>query len=160
LLVVKGRLEGVIDEVGGGLCHVAAITGWADPAPLAGEGDDTPLAATRAESTAEPEAEDAALEIAAESGNTHDQRVIHDNPTRRRPIAARFGSGRSSRSIKRSLVSAHPKKDRTANNTSSRGCRVTSVTNNVRDLRSGELVFPDISIMTPAGFLKTLRRRP
>jgi hypothetical protein len=40
------------------------------------------------------------------------------------------------------------------------------VTNNVRDLRSGELVFPDIGIMTPAEFLKTLktlktlRRRP
>lgn len=34
------------------------------------------------------------------------------------------------------------------------------VTNNIRDLRSGELVFPDIGIMTPAEFLKTLRRRP
>jgi hypothetical protein len=91
------RRDHVINEVGGGLCHVAAITGWADPAPLAGEGDDNPLATTRAESTAEPEpeAEDAALEIAAESGNTHDQRVIDDNPTRRRPIAARLGSRRS-----------------------------------------------------------------
>jgi hypothetical protein len=34
------------------------------------------------------------------------------------------------------------------------------VTNNIRDLRSGELVFADIGIMTPAEFLKTLRRRP
>lgn len=34
------------------------------------------------------------------------------------------------------------------------------VTNNVRDLRSGELAFPDIGIMTPAEFLKTLRSRP
>ena len=34
------------------------------------------------------------------------------------------------------------------------------VTNNVRDLRSGELVFPDIGILTPAEFLKTLRTRP
>jgi hypothetical protein len=33
------------------------------------------------------------------------------------------------------------------------------VTNNVRDLRSGELLFPDIRILTPAAFLKTLRRR-
>jgi len=34
------------------------------------------------------------------------------------------------------------------------------VTNNVRDLRSGELIFPNIGIMTPAEFLKALRRRP
>ena len=34
------------------------------------------------------------------------------------------------------------------------------VTNNVRDLRSGELVFPDIGVMTPAEFLKAPRRRP
>lgn len=34
------------------------------------------------------------------------------------------------------------------------------VTNNVRDLRSGELIFPDIDIMTPAEFLKALRRQP
>jgi putative PIN family toxin of toxin-antitoxin system len=33
------------------------------------------------------------------------------------------------------------------------------VTNNVRDLRSGDLLFPDIGILTPAAFLKTLRRR-
>ena len=39
------------------------------------------------------------------------------------------------------------------------------ITNNVRDLKSGELIFPDIGIMTPASFLKTMnlkttRRRP
>lgn len=34
------------------------------------------------------------------------------------------------------------------------------VTNNVRDLRSGELIFPDIGILTPAEFLETLRTRP
>jgi uncharacterized protein len=33
------------------------------------------------------------------------------------------------------------------------------VTNNVRDLRSGELLFPDIGILTPVAFLKALRRR-
>jgi len=33
------------------------------------------------------------------------------------------------------------------------------VTNNVRDLRSGELIFPEIGVLTPAAFLKTLRRR-
>ena len=33
------------------------------------------------------------------------------------------------------------------------------VTNNVRDLRSGELVFPGIGIMRPAEFLRSLRRR-
>ena len=31
------------------------------------------------------------------------------------------------------------------------------VTNNTRDLRSGELSFPDLRILTPAEFLKTLR---
>lgn len=40
------------------------------------------------------------------------------------------------------------------------GGATTIVTNNVRDLRSGELVFPDIGILTPAEFLKTLRKRP
>ena len=35
----------------------------------------------------------------------------------------------------------------------------TIITNNVRDLRSGELVFPDIDIMTPAESLKHLRKR-
>jgi len=39
------------------------------------------------------------------------------------------------------------------------------ITNNVRDLTSGELIFPDIKIMTPSSFLKTVqakttRRRP
>lgn len=33
------------------------------------------------------------------------------------------------------------------------------ITNNVRDVRSGELIFPDIGIMTPAEFLKALRRQ-
>jgi len=42
---------------------VPAIAGWAHPAPLARERDDKPLAAARTERTAEPEAEDAALEI-------------------------------------------------------------------------------------------------
>ncbi len=31
------------------------------------------------------------------------------------------------------------------------------VTNNIRDLRGGELSFPDLRILTPAEFLKTLR---
>lgn len=30
------------------------------------------------------------------------------------------------------------------------------VTNNVRDFRDGELTFPDIRILTPARFIKTL----
>jgi hypothetical protein len=34
------------------------------------------------------------------------------------------------------------------------------VTNNVRDLRRGELVFPDIRILTPARFLKALEVSP
>jgi putative PIN family toxin of toxin-antitoxin system len=34
------------------------------------------------------------------------------------------------------------------------------VTNNVRDLRRGELVFPDIRILTPARFLKALEISP
>jgi hypothetical protein len=42
------------------------VTGGADAPSLAGEGHDKPLAAARAEGTAEPKAEDAALEIAAE----------------------------------------------------------------------------------------------
>jgi hypothetical protein len=56
----------VIGEVGGSLGHVAAVAGRADAAALAGEGHDEPRAARRADRTAEPEAEDAALEIAAE----------------------------------------------------------------------------------------------
>ena len=53
----------MIDKVRGGLRHVHAIAGRANPAPLARERDDKPLAAARAEGTAEPKAEDAALEI-------------------------------------------------------------------------------------------------
>jgi len=34
------------------------------------------------------------------------------------------------------------------------------VTNNVRDFRTGELIFPDIGIMTPAQFLKISRNQP
>jgi len=34
------------------------------------------------------------------------------------------------------------------------------VTNNVRDLRQGELVFPGIRILTPARFLKALETSP
>jgi len=45
--------DDVIDEMGGGLRHVPAIAGRAYPAPLARERDDKPLAAARAESTAE-----------------------------------------------------------------------------------------------------------
>ena len=46
--------------------HASAIAGWAHPAPLARERHDESLAAARTERTAEPEAEDAALKIAAE----------------------------------------------------------------------------------------------
>ena len=56
----------MIDKVRGGLRHAPAIAGRANPAPLARERDDKPLAAARAEGTAEPKAEDAALEIPAE----------------------------------------------------------------------------------------------
>jgi hypothetical protein len=45
--------------------HVAAVAGRADAAALAGEGHDEPLAAARAASTSESEAEEPALEIAA-----------------------------------------------------------------------------------------------
>jgi hypothetical protein len=47
-------------------CRLPTVAGRANPAALAGERDDKPLAAARAEGTAEPEAENAALEIAAE----------------------------------------------------------------------------------------------
>jgi hypothetical protein len=53
------------DEVGGGLCHVPAVAGRADAAALAGEGHDERLAAARAASAGEAEAEEPALEIAA-----------------------------------------------------------------------------------------------
>ena len=46
--------------------HVPAITGRADAPSLAQKRHDKPLAAARAASTGESEAEDAALEIAAE----------------------------------------------------------------------------------------------
>ena len=48
------------------LGHVAAVRGRADAAALAGEGHDEPLAAARAASTSETEAEQPAFEIAAE----------------------------------------------------------------------------------------------
>ncbi len=60
----------MIDKVRGGLRHVPAIAGRANPAPLARERDDKPLAAARAEGTAEPKAEDAALEIPESADST------------------------------------------------------------------------------------------
>jgi len=45
---------------------MAAVAGRADTAALAGEGHDEPLAAARAASTNESEAEEPALKIAAE----------------------------------------------------------------------------------------------
>ena len=48
------------------LCHVPAVAGRADAAALAGEGHDEPLAAARAASTSESEAEEPAPKIAAE----------------------------------------------------------------------------------------------
>ncbi len=56
----------MIDKMRGRLGHVAAVAGRADAAALAGECHDERLAAARAASTGESEAEDAALEIAAE----------------------------------------------------------------------------------------------
>ena len=56
----------MIGEVGGGLGHVAAVTGRADAAALAGEGHDEPRAAGHADGAGEAEAEEPALEIAAE----------------------------------------------------------------------------------------------
>jgi hypothetical protein len=56
----------VIGEVGGGLCHVAAVAGRADTPSLAGESDDEPSAAACTESAGESEVENAAFEIAAE----------------------------------------------------------------------------------------------
>jgi hypothetical protein len=60
------RRNNVIGEVCGGLCHVATVAGWADAPSLAGESDDEPLAAARAQSAGESQAEDAACEVAAE----------------------------------------------------------------------------------------------
>jgi hypothetical protein len=56
----------MIGEVGGGLGHVAAVAGRADTAALAGEGHDEPRAARHADRAGEAEAEEPALEIAAE----------------------------------------------------------------------------------------------
>jgi hypothetical protein len=56
----------VIDEMRGGLGHVAAVAGRADAPALAGERHHERLAAACAQGTGESEAEDAALEIAAE----------------------------------------------------------------------------------------------
>jgi hypothetical protein len=60
------RRNDVIGEVCGGLCHVATVAGWADAPSLAGESDDEPPAAARAQSAGESQAEDAACEVAAE----------------------------------------------------------------------------------------------
>jgi len=56
----------VIGEMGGSLGHGATAAGWAHPAPLARERDDKPLAAAGAPGAGESEAEDSAIEIAAE----------------------------------------------------------------------------------------------
>ena len=56
----------MIGEVGGGLGHVAAVAGRADAAALAGEGHDESRAARHADRAGEAEAEEPALEIAAE----------------------------------------------------------------------------------------------
>ena len=60
------RRDDVIGEVGGRLGHVAAVAGRADAAALAGECHDESRAARHADRAGEAEAEDAALEIAAE----------------------------------------------------------------------------------------------
>ena len=60
------RRDDVIDKMRGRLGHVAAVAGRADAAALAGEGHDESLAAARAASAGEAEAEQTALEIAAE----------------------------------------------------------------------------------------------
>jgi hypothetical protein len=60
------RRDDVISEVGGGLGHVAAVARRADAAALVGEGHDESRAARHADRAGEAEAEDAALEIAAE----------------------------------------------------------------------------------------------
>jgi len=56
----------VIGEVGGRLGHVATVAGRTDAAALAGEGHDESRAARHAERAGEAEAEEPALEIAAE----------------------------------------------------------------------------------------------
>ena len=60
------RRDDMIGKMRGGLRHVATVAGRADAAALAGECHDERLAAARAASTGESEAEEAALEIAAE----------------------------------------------------------------------------------------------
>jgi len=60
------RRDDVIGEVCGGLCHVAAVAGRTHTAALAGEGHDEARAARHADSAGESEAEQSALEIAAE----------------------------------------------------------------------------------------------
>jgi hypothetical protein len=60
------RRDDVIDEMRGRLGHVAAVAGRADAAALAGECHDESLAAARAPGAGEAEAEEPALEIAAE----------------------------------------------------------------------------------------------
>jgi hypothetical protein len=56
----------MIDKVGGRLGHVATVAGRADATALAGEGHDESRAARRADRAGEAEAEEPALEIAAE----------------------------------------------------------------------------------------------
>jgi len=56
----------MIGEVGGGLGHVAAVAGRADTAALAGEGHYESRAERHADRAGEAEAEEPALEIAAE----------------------------------------------------------------------------------------------
>jgi hypothetical protein len=56
----------VIDEMRGGLGHVAAVAGRADAPALAGERHHESLTAACAQGTGESEAEEAALQIAAE----------------------------------------------------------------------------------------------
>ena len=56
----------MIGEMRGGLDHVATVAGGADAAAFAGKGHDKARAAARAQRTAESEAEQPALEIAAE----------------------------------------------------------------------------------------------
>ncbi len=58
--------EHAVDEVGGGVGHAAAEAGGAEPASLAGEGDDLITSAVVAVDPKKPVGEDAALEEAAE----------------------------------------------------------------------------------------------
>jgi hypothetical protein len=55
-----------IDETGGGVCHTAAAAGWAEAAPLAGEGDDAVVPAVIAVDAQEAVRGDAAIEKGAE----------------------------------------------------------------------------------------------